>query len=478
MIQSNPADARDWAPVVADGAAPLYQRLADALHADIRDGTLAAGTRLPTQRALADSLGISVGTANSAYLEAERRGLVRRHVGRGTFVASRGTRETAGSGRINLAMNLPPFHRAAPLIRGLLAQLIDDVDTADLLGYPSFGETSRYAAAVSNWIGRTSGMGAVAPSAIVPCQGATQGLLAVLEVLAARGDAVLCERITYGGFKVAARQQGLRMVPVDIDAEGLVPGALEDAARESGARALIACPSFQNPTGAVAPLARRRALVRVARALDLWIVEDDVYGSFLADHAKAPPIATLAPERTFHVSSASKSLAPGLRAGWVVPPAAHLDALAEVLNARTASTAPFGCPMLTAGAAPFGFLAFAKLVETRMADQIAGMIREDIAERQEVARRILGSWMDPGANGPSLHAWLPLDPLHAETLHQSLALQEIHVTPPGSPMVADPPAGLRICLGGPERVQDLEQALCVVAGELARIRVSPQGWRP
>src|SRR5690606_13312250 len=128
MDQFNFADARRWRPDVAPGEAPLYRRIADAMLCDVQRGVLAPGARLPTQRALAEALDVSVGTATAAYLEAERRGLLRRHVGRGTFVASPGTRASRPPGHANLAVNVPPFHRAAELIRRLLAQLVEDAD--------------------------------------------------------------------------------------------------------------------------------------------------------------------------------------------------------------------------------------------------------------------------------------------------------------------------------------------------------------
>lgn len=478
MNRSNLADARDWKPRPKAGADPLYRRLADALADDIAQGRLDAGSRLPTQRALAAALKVSVATVNNAYLEAEQRGLIRRHVGRGTFVASRGQREHGSAGHINLALNLPPFHQAAPMIRSLLAQLIEDADAGELLGYPVFSETSRYAAAVADWTRRATTFGNLRPNELLPCQGATQGLLTVVGHLLQPGDSVVCEQITYRGFKEVARQLQLKVVAAPIDAEGMIPEALDEVAERHQAKAVLLCPTLHNPTGAIASMQRREAWVSVARKRKLWMVEDDVYGA-LAHHRGLPAaLAALAPDLTFHVSSASKAIAPGLRAGWIVPPKAHFDALACALHARTAQVSPFGCPVLTSGAAPFGFLAFAKLCETRMADEIAQRIQRDAEVRMGVAEAALGAAMQSPASARSLHVWLPMPAARAEAMHQLLAQQQIHVTPPSSPMVDAPPAGLRICLGGPERIDDLEDALNVVAGEMARATTAPQMWRP
>lgn len=465
MNQFNHADARGWTPVVETGTAPLYQRIADAMRRDVQRGALAPGARLPTQRALAEVLGVSVGTATAAYLEAERRGLVRRHVGRGTFVASPGTRAARPPGHANLAVNVPPFHRAADLIRRLLAQLVEDADARELLGYPQFRAEGRYATAAAGWMARMGPIGPVAPRDVVPCQGATQGLLAVLDHLLEPGDAIACERITYGGFKVVARTLGLRLVPCDQDGEGLTPDALERAVRDQGARAVLLCPTHQNPTGVVSSPERRERLLAVARRHRTWIVEDDVYGALASREAVAPPYRALDPARTFHVGSASKAIAPGFRAGWVLAPDAHRDGVAATLHARVSTSAPFGCPVLTAGAAPFGFLAFAKMCETRMADEVVAIIRDETARRMAMARRILGDALHPADPG-SLHAWLPLDG-DAGDVHERLLERGIHATPPDAPMVGAPPAGLRLCLGGVEHEATLEGVLLQVADVLA-----------
>lgn len=474
MNQFNPADARHWVPAPQDGDAPLYRRIADALQAAVQGGELAAGARLPTQRALADALRISTGTATAAYLEAERRGLVRRHVGRGTFVASPGTRVARPAGHANLAVNIPPFHGAAGLIRKLLGQLIEDADAEELLGYPRFRADGRFATAVASWMSRRLPIGPVQAVDVLPCQGATQGLVAVLDHLFADGDALACEQVTYGGFKVVARALGLRLVPTEQDGEGMTPDALERAAREHGAKAALLCPTHQNPTGVVASLERRQALLAVARRHRLWIVEDDVYGALAAPGSAVPPFRALDPARTFHVSSASKAIAPGFRAGWVVAPRDHRDAVAAVLQARISAMAPFGCPVLTAGAAPFGFLAFTKMCETRMADDVLGMIRDEACRRAALARRILGPHLHP-SDASSLHVWLPMRS-GADQLYQQLVERQIHATPPDAPMVGAPPSGLRLCLGGMERTEELEGVLHIIRDELATR--APITWGP
>ena len=128
---------------------------------------------------------------------------------------------------------------------------------------------------------------------------------------------MIVEAATFTGIKALAAHMNYRLVAAGMDAEGLTPEALDEAAR-SGARVAYLLP-VQNPTARIMGLERRRAIVEVARKRDLMIVEDDLYGAY-ASELGLPPLAALAPEQVFYVSGLSKSLAPGLRVGHCVPP--------------------------------------------------------------------------------------------------------------------------------------------------------------
>ena len=322
------------------------------------------------------------------------------------------------------------------------------------------------------WIARTTTMPLLPPREVIPCQGATQGMLAIMDYLFQRGDRIACEQVTYGGFKVVARLLGLKLHPIGQDSEGLCPDSLEKACRDNQVRGLLICPTHQNPTGATTSLRRREELLAIARRYDLRIVEDDVYGPLAGKDASPPAFAVLDRARTFYVASASKSLAPGLRAGWVVPPPDHVQGVSEVLHAGLAKVAPFGCPVLTAGAAPFGFLAFAKMCETRMADEVLASVKREAAIRRDMAIRILGSYVQTPLEPTSLHLWIPTTAMRVEAIYSRLVRLDIHPTPPDAPMVNCAPTGFRLCLGGPERNQDLERALHTIRAELEISRES------
>jgi len=444
-----------WTPTLPDGGAPLYERLVAVLRADIASGVLAAGERLPPQRDLAYRLGIGLGTVTRAYVEAERAGLVSAHVGRGSFVnapAEHRTRERDGP--INLAQNIAPQAPAARLPEAL-ARLRRRPDLLEHLAYapPAGHETQRRAGAA--WLARTSSYDSVDWRRLICCAGAQQGLGLALGAVLAPGDVVLTEHLAYHGLKTLIAHSGWRARGLAMDREGLRPDALEAAIAETGAKVLAVLPTLQNPTGRIMSRARRDAIVTLARQHDLMIVEDDIYGAY-ADDAP-PPFAVLAPERTFHVSGVSKTLAPGLRAGFVVAPAA--EAFERVLDAaRVATYAP----------PAFGGLIATQWIEDGGADAILAETRAEARARMAIAHDRLGSAMEPVQAGAAPHIWLPMSELEAERLAGRALRGGAEVTPPSAPVVqAGGESGVRVCLGAAPDRETLRRGLEIVAGALS-----------
>src|SRR5581483_11528929 len=128
----------DWRPQIGDSDAPAYQRIVDALAADIARGALAPGSRLPTQRALAHRLGLGIGTVTRAYAEASERGLIAGVVGRGSFVAAPSA-QPASDGTIDLSRNLPPMGPAQARLRAAMAAIARRGDLAERLDYAPDG---------------------------------------------------------------------------------------------------------------------------------------------------------------------------------------------------------------------------------------------------------------------------------------------------------------------------------------------------
>lgn len=449
-----------WTPTLPPGEAPLYERLLDALRGDIASGALSDGDRLPPQRDLAHRLGLGLGTVTRAYVEAEKAGLVQAHVGRGSFVRGAGTpafRPAAPTGPINLAQNTAPPQPAAERIGDALARLRRRADLLDHLAYapPAGLEVQRRAGAA--WLARSGGLEGADWTRLVCCAGAQQGLALALGGLARPGDAILCEASTYQGVKAIAEHQGLRLRGVAMDAEGLRPDALDEAARD-GAKVLVLLPTLQNPTGRIMSLRRRREILAIARQHDLWLIEDDIYAVYAGDD-RPPPLALLAPERTFHVSGVSKSLAPGLRAGYlVVPPGDHLERVLRAVRALAYAPPAFGGLIAT------------QWIEDGAADAIVAEGVAEMSARMTLARQVLGAAMETPASPSCPHVWLPMGELDAERLAGRALRGGVEVTPPSAPVVEPGLAsGVRVCLGAAASRAELEQGLRVVAAALTGV---------
>jgi DNA-binding transcriptional MocR family regulator len=178
-----------------------------------------------------------------------------------------------------------------------------------------------------------------------------------------------------------------------MDEEGLLPDGLDAACRADGARLLFVNPTVHNPTTATMSLARREALVALARKHDLIVIEDDVYGR-LPDERPAP-IAALAPERTVYIGSAAKSVAPGLRFGVLLSPQHLFQRVADAQHDLFLT-----CPPLMAEL-------FTHLLRDGTAERLAARQRQEAAVRQRLAREVLGAHAYL-AQPTSYHLWLPL----------------------------------------------------------------------
>ena len=328
---------------------PLYRQLGDALAGAIAEGTLDEGERLPSERDLAVSLGVSRTTVVTAYRELESRGLVRGHVGRGTFVcaaeeptdapfawrgrvalgaqrgldpALRGVLNAAGPGRSRSGRGRRPRSgsRSTCSAGSTDDVLRRDATTAFGIG-PTEGQPSLRAAVAARLGTR--------PEQVLVVAGAQQGLDLIARCLLDPGDAVLIDRPGYLGAIQTFRSAGAHLVGWDV--ERADPDELEDLILRYRPKLLYSTPTFQNPTGRTLSLEVRRELLRVAARYRLPIVEDDPYGPLWFDRPPPPSLFSL-DERglVIYLGTASKTLGAGLRLGWLVAPPAIVEQLTLV----------------------------------------------------------------------------------------------------------------------------------------------------
>ncbi|HEY4134867.1 MAG TPA: PLP-dependent aminotransferase family protein [Alphaproteobacteria bacterium] len=434
-----------WSPVLSEDQGPQYRAIVTALERDLAEGRIRPGVRLPARRSLAETLGVSLGTVTRAYEEMERRGLVRGQVGRGTFVISPTTGiAQANDGSVtDLGINISPDVGEEPLLRDALRRLAKSDALADCMAYLPHLGLDQHRHAVMNGLVRWRGH-AFKPAEIALTNGAQHSISLVVDLFAQQPGGLLSEGLTYTGVLALARHRGLPLRGVAIDEDGMRPDSLAAAARETGARLVHLTPNLQSPTATVMSEARRHEIVAVARELDLYLLEDDVYGFLCAGGPS--PLQSLAPERTFYVSSFAKCLFPGVRLGMVVFPGQFAAHIARGLR----TTSWMASPMLAA--------LLASMSEERVVDEIVARKRVEAKRRTALARKILGERVQ--GHDHSFHLWMPLpDHQAALTLVGQAAANGIVLTAPEAVQVApDAPSGVRLCLGT-NSIESLDGAL-------------------
>lgn len=455
-----------WNPVLTAGEGPLYLAIVDELANAISSGSLSPGDRLPTHRELARLVGASLGTVTRAYDEAERRGLVEGHVGRGTFVRDLTDPDSyspmVDRDQIDLGPTAVPMHPGDPGHRALGAALSDLGSRADLValsGYQHSGGTTPQREAGARWLA-LHGVDAPAEE-VTLCGGAQHGTTLLLAQLAGP-EGVLVEEITYPGLITALRWLRIPAHPVSLDAEGLVPEALARAAKETGARVLYCTPTHHNPTATVTPLARREAIAAVCRAHGITIIENGALAPLVP--GAPPPLAALAPERTCYVSTLSKATVPALRVGYVHTPPSVCARLDVGVAATVWSTSPLMAEIAT------------RWIERGTAESILAWRLAEARAREALAADALRPHGYQPREG-AYFAWLPLpDHLPALEVVAEAASRGVLVGPAHlfAARPGNAPNAVRLSLAAPASRDKLERGISIVT-EILRSGITRAG---
>lgn len=440
-----------WKPVFRRDDGPLYLAIAATLAQDIKTGVLMPGQRLPPQRALADAIGVDLTTVSRAYTAARKSGLIEGRVGQGTYVRAQAENPT-GSGQgdaVDMSMNMPPRFNDQQLAREMWS-VFDGIERLEgldiLMRYQEPGGTPRDRAAGASWLGAR--LDHPTPERVQLCAGVQGALMATLGLLIQAGDGVCCDALTYPGFIAIAEHLQLRLLPVEMDANGILPESFAHICATQTPKALYLVPTLHNPTTATLPLDRRERLADIARHYNVPILEDDAYGA-LATQAP-PPMACLAPDMTWHISSLSKCLAPALRLAILLPPAgSNRMALQKAVRATGAMVSPLSARAATTW------------IETGTAGQIVAAIRTETHIRQNIVRDVL-----PTAKlaADAFHCWLQVpDHWPLTAFVNRLRDGGVSVVPSSAFAVGPAPNAIRIGLGAAHSAAQLRTSLATIS---------------
>ena len=384
-------------------AEPIHRQLAAELRAGVRDGRLGAGSPLPSTRALAAQLGISRGVVVEAFEQLVAEGYLQAVPGGATRVAPGAV--SAGGPARSLELPTYPFDfrpgrpdvtafpRAA-WVRSLRRALA--TAPADRLTYRSGGGLPELRIALASYLNRVRGT-AAAPADIVVASGFAQGLGLVARALAQTGGRTFAMEDPFDPeYRAIVMAGGLEPVPIPVDEAG----ARIDVIAASGVAGALVTAAHQYPTGVVLSPERRAALLAWAREAGTIVVEDDYDAESRYDRAPIGALQGLAPGHVVYAGSASKTLAPGLRLGWLVAP----PALAERLMAVKES--------VDQGSPAMDQLAYADLLEHGEVDAHLRRMRPVYRRRRDVLLASLSRSLpelEPVGAAAGLHvlAYLP-----------------------------------------------------------------------
>jgi GntR family transcriptional regulator/MocR family aminotransferase len=396
-----------------DGGDALHRQIEVSIRERIRSGALPAGIALPPTRALAAELGVTRGVVVEAYAQLVAEGYLTSRGGSYTYVSPAATvaaRSTTapppppsrspapdptvdfGYGRANLAA----FPRAAWLhsVRRVLTETPDE-----RLGYLDGRGAIELRTELAAYLNRVRGTNAT-PETIVITNGYAQAVSLMLGVLAAEGGATVAveDPSASDDARPIADALGMKVVGVPVGDDGVRVDALADLKAD----ALILTPSHQWPTGGVlSPQARAEVLAWSQRTGAL-VLEDDYDAEYRYDRAPIGAIQGLDPDRVVYAGTASKTLAPGFRLGWIVLPPRLVEPFAEAKL-----LADRGSPILDQ-------LTFADFLSRGEFDRHLRRMRPVYRSRRDALLAALAEHLpelEPAGIAAGLHlvAWLPDD---------------------------------------------------------------------
>ncbi|MGR3465346.1 aminotransferase-like domain-containing protein [Limimaricola sp.] len=453
-----------WWPSLDKGGPVKHQALKRSIQEAIGSGTIAPGHRLPPVREVAWRLGVTPGTVARAYKDLVEQEVLRAVVGRGTFVAEPDMPaplpaliDSSGTGQDARMLNLRTAQVVdvgqGQMLHNLLKTLPDPPPGA-YVSYPGADRDAGLRARLADWFA-VPAHGPVDPDDMVLTSGAQHGMVVLLQALLhGPRPVVLTEELAYPGFRHAAALVRAEIRGLPFDDEGLLPETLDRACRETGAQLLCTSAEAHNPTTIRTSPERRAQIVSIARQYNLQIIDDDCFRSDAGEDAS---YRRLAPERSWVVTTLSKTLSPDLRLGAILaaPGRAALPRVA-------AQQQFFGLSRPTVS-----------LAEAALSSGLAAQVRDAVLEvqgrRLAYLRDRLAPWQPRSREGVPF-AWLDLPRgWRPSSLSRAAEAEGIRIKPADEFALIDgrAPSAVRLALTGLREDAAFETAIDRLAALLA-----------
>ncbi len=445
----------NWQPDLLQNGIPKYRALLNAIRDAAEQGALPAGDKLPPVREMAWQLKITPGTVARAYQIGIDEGFLEAQVGRGTFVKKkeitlRLKHQSFGethveTGVVDLRNAAIPYVGQDEVIAEL-SQRLEFSGSHSMVRYAEDWEAP-IRSTVLEWMG-LDGIRANSDDLVLTYGSQNATLAAFLATLHGSSPVIATESLILPGTRQAAALARAKIVGLATDHLGLIPHALEEMCRRDRPQVLHLSANISSPTATLMSPLRMSEIADIARHYDLQIIEDDGHGKFFPERPQS--FLHFCSERVWHVSSLSRYLAAGLRAGFLLCPPGKREVGVGVMQGLGHSFSPM-----------IGQLVL-ELVQSGRADQLLDKIRTHRQERVRVAVNELGGLWKINWHEAASFIWLEL-PEGWSASSFSLAAEKagIQVAPADMFLPSDgvAPNAVRISLGGKHKREIYTDAL-------------------
>jgi DNA-binding transcriptional MocR family regulator len=358
---------------------------------------------------------------------------------------------------IALRLNPPPPVKDVfdPIIRAALTDIVTRESPYSILGHHRWCGTASDREAGADFCSKR--LGYRPDSGRVVLTASTQSTLnMLLPGLVGFGGVLAVDAMTYPPLKGFASRYGVKLLPIGMDEEGILPDLFKQACLTHSPKALYPLSTLQNPTTGTMSLQRRHEIVEVARQFDVSIIEDDIY-SLIPENAP-PPLSALAPELSWYLLGLAKSVAPGTKVAYVVAPSQEK---AERLfwpgvRATFWMTAPMSAALAT------------EIIRNETIFDILKAVRSATAARHQLVHRHFAE-IEYRLGDGGLHVWIPMPPkVDSQALAERLEARGVLVSTSEGFVVGDAPSpqAIRIGLGNPPDNETLSSALRTITDEI------------
>lgn len=347
-------------PLDRHSEVPLYQQIGSYLRDAILSGNLAADTRLPAYRQLAQDLGVNRTTVENAYSMLEADGLVFSRMGSGTYVLPQNLAIPKHNAEITLPLWQQGFQSKEVISKsdgvdemlqaaahphpisfasGIsdtrqfpseeFRKIMQTVMRRDQIAALEYGERNGYGPLREGITHILASQGLqTRPESVLITAGSQQAIFLVSQVLLKPNDIILVEEPTYSVAMDLFRALGFQIIGVPMDSQGMQVEKLEKLLQQHHPKLIYTIPNFHNPTGTCLSSARRRQLIVLAERYNVPILEDDFVGDLRYEGHAQPSLKALDPGgQVIYVGTFSKMLMPGLRVGFIVADGPVYDSL-------------------------------------------------------------------------------------------------------------------------------------------------------